>query len=217
MNIIYSDEYLVICNKPPGIPVQPDKTGDESLVEQVSAHLGTTLFVVHRIDRPVSGLVLLARNKDVAAQLSSQFQSHLLTKIYIAAVSGSLPSDTGEMVHYLKRNAGSHKAVTSVEPEKGSTKSVLQYKVIGKTERYQFLEINLITGKFHQIRAQLSAAGCPVKGDVKYGARRANADRSIHLHAWKMTFRHPHSHQEISFEAPLPDSDGLWKALSEML
>ena len=194
--------------------VQPDRSGDPDLLQIAEAHCDHPLFVVHRIDRPVSGVVVYAKNKSVAHALSAQFKERTIEKTYLAAVAEPPPAPEGVLVHYLEKNAQKNRSTVHDTLRKGTVRCELGYKVIGNTDHYQMLQIHLITGKHHQIRAQLAAIGCPIKGDVKYGARRKNQDRSIHLHAWRLGFQHPETGEKVVFEAPVPEGDSLWAAVS---
>lgn len=212
--ILFEDDDIIVCNKPATIMAQPDRSEDADLLTMAEAHCGKKLFVVHRIDRPVSGTIVYAKNKQASWALSEQFRSRTVEKTYLAAVADKPPAEEGVLVHYLEKKPQKNRSHVHNEPQKGTVKCELQYQVIGSTDHYQFLQIQLITGKYHQIRAQLAAIGCPIKGDVKYGARRKNQDRSIHLHSWKLGINHPTSGEKMQFEAPLPESDGLWAAFN---
>jgi 23S rRNA pseudouridine1911/1915/1917 synthase len=210
--ILFQTHQFVIANKPAGVPIQPDQTGDKALVDLLSIYCKSDLYVVHRLDRPVSGVVILAKNKKSAANLSKQFQGKNVEKKYLAVVKELPAEKEGTLTHYLKKVGKQEK--TFNEPTEGALESQLSYKVLTASDNYHLLEITPATGRFHQIRAQLAAIGSPIKGDVKYGFRRGNVDRSIHLHAWKLTFNHPVSNQVLKFEAPIPE-DNLWKTLCE--
>ena len=213
MQILFQDDALLVVNKPAGIAVQPDKTGEPSLLDQASAEIGHPLFVVHRIDRPVSGAVVFAKTKETAHLLSVQFQEKSVQKTYLA-VSGQCPDPpVGDLLHYFEKNETQNKSKAFTTNKDGRTKGSLSYSVEARSDRYFLLRIQLHTGKHHQIRAQLAAIGCPIKGDVKYGAKRGNPDRSIHLHAWKISFEHPVSQAKMALEADLPRHDTLWNAL----
>jgi 23S rRNA pseudouridine1911/1915/1917 synthase len=211
MNILHENPAFLVLNKPGGMPTQPDKTGDDSLLTLAEAHCGHPLHLVHRLDRPVSGLVLMAKNAETMALFTALFQSRNVQKEYLAVVHTPPPQPEATLVHYLKKNAikNTSKAFDTEQP--GSERAELQYKLVGSSTNYHLLHIKLITGRHHQIRAQLAAIGCPVKGDVKYGARRSNPDRSIHLHAWKLGFIHPITMETIQLEAPTPE-EVLWKS-----
>lgn len=210
LDIQYEDKHLLVVNKPPGLGVQADKTGDTSLLELAEAHCRQPLHAVHRIDRPASGLVLLAKSKAAMAALSAQFQQRLVGKTYWAAVQQMPPAPEGTLVHYLKKIEKNNRSQLSETPLPGAEKAELQYRLIASSKNYHLLEIQLTTGRHHQIRAQLGAIGCPIKGDVKYGARRSNADRSIHLHARRLSFEHPVLGNIIELEAPVPVNDPVW-------
>lgn len=215
--ICYEDEALLALNKPPGMPAQPDPTGDLSLLAWAEARAGQAMHLVHRLDRPVSGLMLLARTPAAMAQAQQQFRDGSVKKEYIAIVAGTLPQSEDTLVHFLIQNPRTHRAYAHAEERSGAVRAELRYQLIGQGERYAFLLVQPLTGRHHQIRAQLSAIGCPIKGDVRYGARRANADRSIHLHAWRLTMEHPITKQNMTLEAPLPQTDTLWRAAAQAL
>ena len=210
--VVFKCNQFIVFNKPPGIPVQTDKTGDPALIQLGSAWCKRTLFPVHRIDRPASGLVVFGRKDSATAHLGEQFKNRKAGKTYLAAVGEMPPEMSGTLRHFLRKSNKANKALI-VDEEKGK-EAVLEYQVLGSIENYHLLEIIPRTGRYHQIRAQLAAIGCPIKGDVKYGFRRSNKDRSIHLHAWKLTIRHPVSGELLTLEAPLPD-DPVWRAFAE--
>lgn len=192
------------------MPIQPDQTGNESVLDQIESTQGK-VYLVNRLDRPVSGVVIFAKTKKSAAQLSEMLQKGQLIKKYLAAVQNKPKQEEGELIHYLnKRN---FKTFVSKNPKNGKL-AKLKYKLVGQSDHYSFLEIDLITGRFHQIRAQLAAMGCPVKGDVKYGARRANRDRSIHLHALSIEFINPMNNKKLILSAELPQ-DPVWAAFKK--
>jgi 23S rRNA pseudouridine1911/1915/1917 synthase len=209
--IIFQTHQFLVANKPAGIPIQLDKTGDKPLVDILSIYCKSDLYVVHRLDRPVSGVVIFAKNKKAAAHFSKQFQEKTVEKKYLAVVKECPKEKSTTLVHYLKKIGTHEKAY--LDPSKGGQEAELNYTHLNSTDNYHLLEINPTTGRFHQIRAQLAAIGSPIKGDVKYGFKRSNADRSIHLHASKIKFKHPITNHPLEFEAPLPE-DNLWKALT---
>ena len=206
--LLKNNQFLVI-NKPPGLGIQPDKTGNKSLVDLAEIYTKKKLFVTHRIDRPVSGVVILAKNSSCAGALNEQFREKQIQKTYLAIVKEAPKENEGTLIHYLTKNEKVNKSFVSDVKSYNNKKAELKYVVIAKSDNYSLLKINLITGRHHQIRAQLSAIGSPIKGDVKYGARRSNKDRSIHLHAWKISFKHPISNEVIDVIAP-PPSESLW-------
>ena len=175
------------------------------------------LHLVHRIDRPVSGVVLFAKNKGALMSLQQQFQAHTIDKIYLAVVQNAPPESSARLTHFLLKKKGENVVRARLDEVPHSEKAELEYELLAASERYNLLRIKLLTGRHHQIRAQLAAIGCPIKGDVKYGARRSNQDRSIHLHSWKMAFDHPVSSERFFVEAPLPEGDSLWEAFKNNL
>ncbi len=214
MNIIYQDEFIIIINKSPGIPVQADKTKDASLMEQIQAELRQPVYLVHRLDRPVSGLIVFALNVLVANDLNQKFKEGKIKKVYHAVVGNRPEKDADTLTHYLRKDAKQNRSFAFNKNLHHTQKAELKYRLIGSIERYHLLEIELLTGRHHQIRAQLAAINCPVKGDVKYGFRRGNRDRSIHLHAVELAFAHPHTQELMTFNAPPPE-DNVWKAFGD--
>lgn len=220
MTVLYEDNHLVVVNKAPGEIVQGDKTGDKPLSEEVKEYLKVkynkpgNVFcgVTHRLDRPTSGIVVFAKTSKALSRLNAMFKNNEIDKTYWAVVK-KLPEKTeATLTHYLIKNERTNKS-TAYDVEKPNTKkSVLHYKVIGQSQNYNFLEVDLETGRHHQIRCQLSKIGSPIKGDLKYGAERSNPDGSISLHARKIAFIHPVSKEKIEVVAPTPD-DVLWNAL----
>lgn len=219
MNVIYEDNHIILVNKASSEIVQGDKTGDTPLSETVKQYIkekyhkpgNVFLGVTHRLDRPVSGLVLFARTSKALSRLNEMFKTKEIKKTYWAIVKNQPPAPAGELVHWLVRNEKQNKSYAYDREVKDSKKAILDYKVIGRSERYYLLGINLQTGRHHQIRCQLAKMGCPIKGDLKYGAQRSNPDGSICLHARRIEFVHPVSKEKMSFEAPVPDS-ALWKS-----
>jgi 23S rRNA pseudouridine1911/1915/1917 synthase len=210
--VVFKCNQFIVFNKPAGIPVQADKTGDNSLLQLGSAYSKRTLFPINRIDRPASGLVVFGRKESATAHLSEQFRERKVEKTYLAVV-GEMPSEkSGTLRHFIRKSGKGNKAI--IVDEQQGKEAVLEYKVLGSIENYHLLEIKPLTGRYHQIRAQLAAIGCPIKGDVKYGFRRSNKDRSIHLHAWKLALRHPVSGELLNLEAPTPE-DPVWKAFAD--
>jgi len=212
--IIYKNNQLLAFNKAPGIPVQPDKTGDTSLTDLASIYAKIPVFATHRIDRPASGIVLFARNKKSLASLNEQFKNRTISKTYLAVVKKLPAKSSGELVHhiYVQKN---NKSVALDKPGKHTKEARMNYKLLASSDNYHLLEVELLTGRQHQIRAQLAAIGSPIKGDVKYGARRGNKDRSIQLHSWKMAFDHPVTGERVSLQAPIP-AGGVWEAFREV-
>lgn len=212
LDILIHNDLFIAFNKPAGIASQPDKTGDECLLDMAERHCRRNLHLVNRLDRPVSGIALFAKTKAVMTTLTDQFRNRSVQKIYLAVVQNEPPQESGTLVHFLSKNQNKNIAFAHTEEQPDTERSELEYKLLGKSKNYFLLEVQPTTGKHHQIRVQLAAIGCPIKGDVKYGARRGNSDRSIHLHAWKLSFEHPMSGERIELEAPVPE-DVVWNAL----
>lgn len=218
MDVIYEDNHIIIVNKSNSEIVQGDKTGDKPLADMVKDYIkekyhkpgNVFLGVVHRLDRPVSGVVVFARTGKALARLNEMFRTKEVQKTYLAITGNRPPADEGELEHWLVRNEKQNKSYAYEQERANAKKAVLSYKLIGRSDRYYLLEVDLKTGRHHQIRCQLAKMGCPIKGDLKYGAPRSNPDGSISLHAWRIHFIHPVSHKEICVEAPLPE-DKLWK------
>ncbi len=214
--VLYKNNQFIAFNKPAGIPVQPDLTKDKDLISLAEIYAKSNLFLVHRLDRPVSGVVLFAKTSNAQNILSEGLRSGTVQKTYLAVVQNPPPQEEGVLEHYISKDSRSKRAVVVQEGNKHAQKAVLHYRILGKSEHYYLLEIVPQTGRFHQIRCQLAAIGCPVKGDVKYGARRKNSDRSIHLHAWKLAFSHPVDQSRVDITAPLPQ-EPLWQAFQDLL
>lgn len=221
MQVVYEDNHIIIVSKSSGEIVQGDKTGDEPLSETVKQYIkvkyhkpgNVFIGVVHRLDRPVSGLVVFAKTSKALSRLNVMFRDGDVHKTYWAIVRNMPPKAEDELVHWLVRNEKQNKSYAYDHEVKGSKKAILRYKVIGHTDHYTLLEIHLLTGRHHQIRCQLAKMGCPIKGDLKYGAQRSNPDGSISLLSHKIEFIHPVSKSQIIVEAPLPD-DNLWRAIA---
>ena len=221
MEVIYEDNHIIIVSKQSGEIVQGDKTGDTPLSETVKSYIKEAyakpgdvfLGVVHRLDRPVFGLVLFARTSKALSRLNAMFANGEVKKKYWAIVKDMPPQPEGTLTHWLVRNEKQNKSYAYDREVPRSKKAVLDYRVIGRSDNYHLLEVNLHTGRHHQIRCQLAKIGCPIKGDLKYGAKRSNPDGSISLLSRSMQFIHPVSKKEICVEAPLPD-DKLWQSFS---
>jgi 23S rRNA pseudouridine1911/1915/1917 synthase len=218
-NILFEDNHLIIFNKQPSQIVQGDKTGDTPLSDLLKAFIkerdhkpgNVFLGVVHRIDRPVSGVVIFAKTSKALTRLNEMIKEGQIHKTYWAVVKNRPPEESGHLLHYLKKNEEKNKSFAHDKEVAGSRKSELTYRLIGKSQNYFLLEVKLLTGRHHQIRSQLSKIGCPVKGDLKYGFDRSNPDGSIHLHARQIEFTHPVSKEEIHVVADPPD-DRLWES-----
>lgn len=217
MTVVYEDNHLIIVNKTASEIVQGDKTGDTPLSETVKQYIkekyakpgNVFLGVVHRLDRPVSGLVVFAKTSKALARLNEMFRNSEVKKTYWAIVKQRPPQDEGELVNYLVRNEKQNKSYAYDKEVKNSKKAVLHYRLIGHSQNYFLLEVDLKTGRHHQIRCQLAKMGYPIKGDLKYGFARSNPDGSICLHAHRVKFVHPVSKELIDVTAPLPPGN-LW-------
>ena len=218
MKVVYEDNHIIIVYKESGEIVQGDKTGDTPLADKVKAYIkekyakpgAVFLGVVHRLDRPVSGLVVFARTSKALSRLNDMFRNGEVHKTYWALVQNQPEFSEGTLEHWLTRNEKQNKSYVYQREVPGSKKAILKYRLIGQSERYYLLEINLLTGRHHQIRCQLSAMGCPIKGDLKYGSKRSNADGSISLLAHRIDFIHPVSKEYIVLESPIP-VDNIWQ------
>lgn len=224
MDILYEDNHIIAVNKKVGEIVQGDKTGDEPLSDYVKAYIkekyqkpgAVFLGVTHRLDRPTSGVVLFARTSKALARLNEMFKSHTeIRKTYWAIVADAPMKNEGRLEDYLLRKEKENKSYVVKAGTKDAKNAIMTYKVIARGDRYSLLEVNLETGRHHQIRCQLANIGCPIKGDLKYGAKRSNPDGGICLHARKIEFMHPVSHEQICITAPVPE-DKLWHALAEL-
>lgn len=213
LQILLETPTLIALNKPSGIPVQPGKDTGPCLLHEAEAHCGHTLFVVHRIDQPVSGITVFAKSPSAAALLSAQFSRNTTVKEYLAAVTPPLVPEAGTLVHFFEKNEKGNKSTAFPDTAPGRVRGELEYRTAATTDRYTLLHIRLHSGRHHQIRAQLAAVGSPIKGDVKYGARRKNHDRSIHLHAWKLELDVPGTGKRVQLEASVPEGDALWAVL----
>ena len=219
LQVLYEDNHLIIINKRAGDIVQGDKTGDQPLSDIVKAYLkdkfnksgNVYLGVVHRLDRPTSGVVMFAKTSKALPRLNKLFAEKKVDKTYWAIVKNQPPKNQDRLIHWLKKNPKNNKSSSNTREVSGSKKAVLCYKILKVLDNYFVLEIELETGRHHQIRSQLSSIGCPIKGDLKYGFDRSNRDASISLHARRLKFVHPVSKIDIDIAAPLPD-DPLWDA-----
>lgn len=220
MDVLYCDNHIIIVNKKPGEIVQGDKTGDEPLSEVVKRWIkaeynkpgNVFLGVVHRIDRPVGGIVVFARTSKALTRLNEMFRNGQVHKKYWALTRNMPVKDADELCHYISTVERNNKSYASLTPKPNAKEARLRYRVIGHSDRYNLLEVTLLTGRKHQIRVQLSSIGCPIKGDLKYGDKRSNPDGSISLQAHEIEFEHPVSHELIHIVAPLPDNDPSWAA-----
>ncbi|MBR2034771.1 MAG: RNA pseudouridine synthase [Prevotella sp.] len=222
MRVVYEDNHIIVVYKESGEIVQGDKTGDTPLSDIVKDYIkekyqkpgNVFLGVVHRLDRPVSGLVVFARTSKALSRLNEMFRTGDVHKTYWAITKEQPAELDGRLEHWLVRNEKQNKSYAYTREKPGAKKAILEYKVIGRTDNYNLLEVRLLTGRHHQIRCQLAAVGCPIKGDLKYGARRSNPDGSISLLSRRVQFVHPVSKQLIDIVSPVPD-DNLWQDISK--
>ena len=221
MKVVYEDNHIIIVSKRSGEIVQGDKTGDKTLADEVKAYIkekyakpgNVFLGITHRLDRPVWGLVVFARTSKALARLNDMFREGNVNKTYWAICQNAPEVPEATLTHWLTRNERQNNSYAYDKEVPGAKKAVLHYRTIGKSERYTLIEVKLMTGRHHQIRCQLAKIGCPIKGDLKYGARRSNPDGSIFLLARKIEFAHPVSKEHICVESEVPD-DKLWHEIS---
>ena len=221
LQVLHEDNHIIVINKRVGDIVQGDKTGDEPLSNVVKAYLkekynkpgDVFLGVVHRLDRPTTGIVVFAKTSKALSRLNETFKNRETQKTYWAVVKNQPPKETDTLVHFLKRNPKNNTSKAHSKEVPDSKKASLTYKIIKKLDNYFVLEIDLHTGRHHQIRAQLQAIGCPIKGDLKYGFDRSNPDGGIHLHAKKMVLTHPVTKESLLLTAPTPN-DVIWNTLA---
>lgn len=222
MEVLYEDNHIIIINKRAGEIVQGDKTGDASLCDTLKQFLKEkynkpgNVFVglPHRLDRPVSGIVVFAKTSKALERLNEMFRTGAVKKIYWAITKAAPATEEGDLNHWILRNEKMNKSFAYGKEVKGSKQALLHYCHIASSQNYNLIEVELKTGRHHQIRCQLSAIGCPIKGDLKYGAKRSNPDGSISLHARRVEFVHPVSKEPICVIAPVP-SDRLWRSFEE--
>lgn len=221
LEVLYEDNHIIIVNKKVGDIVQGDKTGDKALKDYVADYLkikynkpgNVFVGVTHRLDRPVSGAIIFARTSKALARLNAMLQNKEIEKTYWAVVKNSPPKTEDRLVHYIKKNEKNNKSFVYKQEVKNSKEAILNYKIHIRIDNYYLLEINLETGRHHQIRAQLADIGCPIRGDLKYGFSRSNKNAGINLHARSVSFIHPVKKENILVEAPVPKDD-FWKHFS---
>ncbi len=221
MTILYEDNHIIIVNKTNNEIVQVDKTGDLSLEEALKSYIkekyakpgNVFLGVPHRLDRPVSGIVVFAKTSKALTRLNEMFRNGEVHKTYWAIVKDRPTQDAAVLEQYIVRNEKQNKSYVYNEPRPGTKKAVLSYRLLSTSDRYALLEVDLKTGRHHQIRCQLAAMGCPIKGDLKYGFPRSNPNGGISLHARRIQFVHPVSKEPIDVTAPCPKDDTLWQIL----
>jgi len=222
LQVLYEDNHIIVVNKRSGDIVQGDRTGDKPLSDVVKDYIKDTynkpgnvyLGVVHRLDRPTTGIVLFAKTSKALPRLNKLFAEKKAQKTYWAVVKNSPQKAEDTLINWLKKNPKNNKSTAYPKEIKDSKKAILHYKLIKSLDNYYLLEIELETGRHHQIRSQLSYIGSPIKGDLKYGFDRSNKDASIHLHARRLQFIHPVSKDKIDITAPLSD-DAIWRACEQ--
>ncbi len=225
LEVLYEDNHIIAVNKRVSDIVQGDKTGDEPLSEKVKAYIKAKynkpgdvyLGVPHRVDRPVSGVVVFARTSKALTRLNKMFQEkeREIKKIYWAITCEQPQEEESELTHYLVRDSEKNITKAYTRPQAHAKEAKLYYKLIGSSDRYYFLEVQLYTGRHHQIRCQLAKIGCSIRGDLKYGAPRSNPDGGISLHARSISFVHPVTKEQLTITAPVPKGDSLWKLLDD--
>lgn len=223
MQVVYEDNHIIIVYKQSGEIVQGDKTGDKPLSDTVKEWIkarynkpgNVFLGVVHRLDRPVAGLVMFGKTSKATSRLNAMFREGQVHKTYWAIVSGTPKADEATLDNWLVRNEKQNKSYAYDHEVPNSKHALLRYKVIARSDNYTLLAVDLLTGRHHQIRCQLAHAGMPIKGDLKYGARRSNPDGSISLLSHRMSFVHPVSKKTIDITSPVPN-DNLWRAMEQM-
>lgn len=219
LQVLYEDNHIIAINKRVGDIVQGDKTGDKPLSDVVKEYIAKKynkpgnvyLGTVHRLDRPTSGIVLFSKTSKALSRLNKLFATKEIHKTYWAVVKNNPQNVKGTLIHWLKKNPKLNKSTAYIKEVINSKKAILHYKILKELNTYYLLEVQLETGRHHQIRSQLSSIGCPIKGDLKYGFDRSNKDAGIHLHARHINFIHPVSKEELTITAPLPN-DVIWDA-----
>jgi len=224
LQILFEDNHLIAVNKPVGVPVQGDISGDTPLIDFVSEYIkvkyekpgNVYIGLVHRVDRPVSGIVLFAKTSKALARMNEVFQSRQVKKTYLAIVAEAPEKIKGTLEHYLVKDAEKNKSFAYSKSGKGAKKAALSYELIGRSQNYSLLRIDLETGRHHQIRCQLAKIGSPIRGDLKYGSPRSNPNGGISLHAYKLEFEHPVKKSTVVIKAPLPTDDMLWREFKHL-
>jgi 23S rRNA pseudouridine1911/1915/1917 synthase len=221
--IVFEDNHLLVINKKAGQLVQGDKTGDLSLLDLLKNFIkvrdqkpgNVFLGLVHRIDRPTSGLVIYAKTSKALSRLTQMVKNREIKKTYWAVVPKTEIPKSQRLIHYLQKNEKNNKATVFPKATEGAKEAILNYEIVKILDNFQLLEVDLETGRHHQIRAQLSKIGVPIKGDLKYGSARSNPDGGIHLHARQLEFLHPVTKENIKITAPVPQNDAVWKACED--
>ncbi len=225
LDILYEDNHLIAVNKGNSDLVQGDKTGDEPLSDKVKAYIkkkynkpgNVYLGVIHRLDRPVTGIVIFAKTSKALTRMNKIFQEQKAKKIYWAVVKNLPQDDEAILTHYMRKDGAKNKSYVYDTSRKDRKKAVLEYKIASSSSNYYLLEVDLITGRHHQVRAQLAKIGSPIKGDLKYGFARSNKNGGITLHARSLSFTHPVTTEEIKIVAPTPKDEPLWREFKNMI
>ena len=223
-DILYEDNHLIVVNKHCGELVQPDRESDEALENDIKAMIKVRdhkpgdvfLGVVHRIDRPVSGAVVFAKTSKALTRLNEMIRNGEIRKTYWAITEATPNPEQGSLTHYIVRDGRTNRSRAYDKPKADGKKAMLNYQVLGRSTNYTLVEVELLTGRHHQIRAQLSKIGCPIKGDLKYGAKRSNPDGGISLHSRRVELLHPVRKEPLSIEAPVPAKDNLWAFFKDL-
>lgn len=223
--IVYEDNHILVVNKLPSEIVQGDKTGDTPLSEKIKRFIkqrdnkpgNVFCGVIHRLDRPVSGLVIFAKTSKALSRFNELFRNKSIHKTYLAVVKNRPSEHAGHLVHYLKKNEKTNMSKAFEMPVADALKAELEYELLASSDNYHLLKIKLLTGRHHQIRCQLSAIGCPIKGDLKYGFNRSNAGGFIHLHSYQLNFVHPVKQEEINIQAFPVSDDPVWSFFTKQL
>lgn len=224
LDILYEDNHLIAVNKPVGMLVQGDESGDTSLIDEVAVYLkkkynkpgNVFTGLVHRIDRPVSGVVLIARTSKALSRMNELLRNREIKREYWALVKKQPEQLKGTLKHYLRKDESKNKSFASHKEKKGSKLGILDYEVVGRSANYYLIKVDLQTGRHHQIRCQLAKMETPIRGDLKYGFPRSNKGGGINLHAKKLEFIHPVKQEKIIIEAPLPLDDNLWREFDQL-
>lgn len=225
LEVLYEDNHIIAINKTNSDIVQGDQTGDEPLSEMVKTYIkdrykkpgDVYLGVVHRLDRPVSGVVVFAKTSKALTRLNKMFQDKEVKKTYWAVVKNLPPDEEGTLRHFISKDSEKNRAHLYNRQRSGAKEAILHYKIMSHSANYYLLEVNLETGRHHQIRAQLSRIGCPIRGDLKYGFPRSNENGGISLHARSIEFIHPVKQEKVSIVAPPPSDDTLWREFANMM
>lgn len=221
IDILFEDNHIIAVNKKPSDLSQGDKTKDDTLEDSIKNYIARKynkpgavfLGVIHRLDRPVSGVILYARTSKALARMNEMFRKGEIKKTYLAIIKERPPEDEQTLTHFVKKNEKQNKTYVYDTEVKDSKSASLTYRIAGRSDRYYLVEVELHSGRHHQIRAQMAGIGCPIKGDVKYGFQRPNGDGSISLHSRKVEFVHPVSHEKIIITAPFPAND-IWNVFA---